>query len=177
MDRVFDAFCLAAAGEAEALAAQSDVLTITALPPLPPSRFLLRFALPYLRRRPDRTINCAPGPILAVICFPADYLLGSDPLLWMRVVRIDNPDLVHPNVREGIVCLGAQFSPGTPFRVLARTVYDLLTYQLMTLDERNALDPEACRALRASPELLARLSAPPLTRRSHRVAVKETPRT
>jgi hypothetical protein len=173
MDHVFDAFCRAAAREAETLAAQSDVLAIVPLPPMPPSRFLLRFAIPYLRRRPDSTIEPAPGPILAGIRFPADYLLGTDPHLWMRVVSIETPALIHPNVREGVACLGAQFAPGTPFRVLVRAVYDLLTYQLMTLDEQNALDPEACRALRAAPDLFTHLSAPPLTRRTHRITVNK----
>ena len=173
MDRVFDAFCLAAQREADALTAQSDVLTVTALPPEPPSRFLLQFRVPYLRRTPRNTFDIAPGPVSAAIHFPADYLLGTTPNLWFRIVQVLTDDFAHPNVRQGVLCLGSQFHPGTPFRALVRTLYDLLTYQLMTLDERNALDADVCRAIRATPHLLDPLSAPPLIRRSHRLTLKE----
>lgn len=173
MDRVFEAFCFAAQREAEALAAQSDVLTVRALPPEPTSRFVLQFRVPYLRRTKQQTINVAPGPVQAIVHFPADYLLGTTPQLWFRVAMITTPDFVHPNVRDGIVCLGSQFSPGTPFRIIIRELYGIVSFQTMTLDERNAMDPEICRLLRADPQILNALSAPSLTRRVHRVTIKE----
>lgn len=173
MDRVFEAFCFAAQREANALTAQSDVLTVRACPPEPPSRFLVQFRVPYLRRTAHHTIEVAPGPVEGAIHFPADYLLGTTPQLWFRVATITTADFVHPNVRDGIVCLGAQFNPGTPFRILVRALYDLVSYQMLSLDERNALDAEACRILRANPQLLQTLSAPPLTRRTHRITLKK----
>lgn len=173
MDRVFDAFCLAAQRDAETLTAQSDVLTVLALPPQPPSHFLVQFRVPYLRRTPRNTIDIAPGPVEAVVHFPADYLLGTTPQLWFRVAMITTPDFVHPNVREGVVCLGAQFNPGTSLRVLIRALYDLVSYQTMTLDERNAMDAETCRAIRADPHILSSLPPPSLTRRTHRVTIHE----
>jgi hypothetical protein len=182
MDRVFEAFCLAAQREADTLTAQSDVLTVLTLPPQPSSRFLVQLRVPhFLRRKPDRTIELAPGPVEAGIRFPADYLMHSRqqdnhwsaPHLQAGVVTILTPQFVHPNVREGVVCLGAQFNPGTPLRVLIRQLYDLVTYNLMTLDERNAMDGEVCRAIRANPHWLSSLSAPPLTRRTHRVTLNE----
>ncbi|MDR4468956.1 MAG: hypothetical protein MRJ68_11795 [Nitrospira sp.] len=173
MDCVFDAFCLAAQREAEELIEKSDVLSVRALPPAPPSRFLLQFRVPYLRRTIRHTIEVAPGPVEAIVHFPADYLLGTTPQLWFRVISITTAGFVHPNVRDGVVCLGAQFTPGTPLRILIRTLYDLVTYHTMTLDERNAMDPEICRLLRADPQILHSLSAPPLTRRTHRVTIKE----
>jgi hypothetical protein len=173
MDHVFDAFCRAAAREAETLTAQSDVLSIQALPPEPPSRFLVQFRVPYLQRTPHNTIEVAPGPVTGKVYFPADYLLGTTPRLWFRVATITTPDFVHPNVGYGTVCLGAQFNPGTPLRVLVRQLYDLVTYNLMSLDERNAMDANACRIIRANPHLVRSLSAPPLTRRTHRVTINE----
>lgn len=173
MDRVFDAFCRQAQRDAEALTAESEMLTVQTLPPLPSSRFVLTFRAPYLRRTARQTIEVAPGPVEATVHFPADYLLGTTPQLWFRVATITTADFVHPNVRDGVVCLGAQFTPGTPLRILIRALYDIVSYQTMTLDERNALDAEVCRALRANPHLLSSLSAPPLTRRRHRVTVTE----
>ena len=173
MDPVFDAFCRAAWNEAQVMAAESDILSVSPLPPLPPSRFLLRFDVPYLRRRSDRTIEQAPGPVFAAVLFPADYVRGGDPMLSMRIAHVVTSDLVHPNVFQGAVCLGAQFNPGTPFRVLARALYDLLTFQLMTLNEPDAMDRDACRAIRSNPDLLPRRPAPPLTRRTYRVVTKE----
>ena len=45
-------------------------------------------------------------------------------------------------------------------------VYEILTYRNLNLDERDALNPQACRYLRLHPEVLAALRPPPLRQRS-----------
>jgi hypothetical protein len=75
-------------------------------------------------------------------------------------------------VRGGVVCLGSAFAPGTPITALLWELYDICSYQNVTLDERNAMNPEACRLLREHPELLARLKPAPFLRRQHRMQIK-----
>lgn len=174
MDPVFHNFLTSVWREAKNLQARSDVLTITPLPPLPPSTFLAEFELPYLQRLRDGLIGVAPGPISAVLRFPENYLRSADPLLSARVVSVLTDDLVHPNVYGPVVCLGSAFAPGTPLVPLLWELWEIFTYQNLTLDERNALDPEACRLLRAHPGLLAQLTIKPFLRRqtSARVEVR-----
>jgi hypothetical protein len=49
-------------------------------------------------------------------------------------------------------------------------LFEIVTYRNCTVDERNALNPEACRLVREYPSLLTKLGRPPLFRsnRAHR---------
>lgn len=164
-DAVFATFLQRTVVESMDAAGESDILTLVPLPPLPPATYRCEFSVRYLRRIGAGLVEPAPGPVVAALHFPQDYLRSVDAHLGVRVVSLVTPDVVHPNVRGAAVCLGAGFAPGTPIRTLLWELYEILTYRNVTLDERNALDPEACRLLRARPELLAQLGdAPPLRR-------------
>jgi hypothetical protein len=63
------------------------------------------------------------------------------------------------------VCLGSAFQPGTPFRTLVTALYSVITYQVFTTDERNALNALACRLLRERGHLLTGFAGRPLLRR------------
>jgi hypothetical protein len=167
MDRVYRTFLENTHTEALALEAKSSVLRLQAVPPLPSSRYQLRFDVPHLRRTDEGTVDAASGPVHCLLHFPSDYLRSVDPKLYLKVAFLLTPEFVHPNVREGSICLGVGFEPGTPISGLVWQVYEIVTYRNCTVDERNALNPEACRLLRACPELLDRLERPPLFRRRH----------
>ena len=140
---------------------------------LPPSRYTCVFALPYLRRLPSGVVEIAEPPsrvIRVTLHFPVNYLHAADPHLYLKVVSMVNQDFVHPNVQGNVVCLGSAFAPGTPIGVLVRELREIFTYRNITLDERNALNPLACRLIRAHPHLLDQLIFRPSPRRTRSVA-------
>ena len=175
-DPVLSAFLENTKLEAIALVARSDVLTIVPLGPgALSSGYVCEFSLPYLRRLPNGTVEVAPGPVLIGVRFPEDYLRSADPHLYVKVASVITPDLIHPNISGGMVCLGASFSPGTSLTALLWELYDIVSYQNVTLDERNALNPEACRLLREHQQLLEPLRPAPFLRRERtlQATVKE----
>jgi hypothetical protein len=107
-------------------------------------------------------VDLAPGPVLTALHFPKDYLRSFDPRLPFKVVSILTRDFVHPNVAVPTVCLGSGLAPGTPIRALLTALHEIVTYRNVSLDERNAMNPEACRLLRQHPQLLDGLDRPPL---------------
>lgn len=167
MDRTFEHFLENTASDAAELQRTSDLVVLDPLPPSPPSRYLCRFSVAYLRRTPAGTVAIDPGPVNCCIRFPGDYLRCVDSRLFIRVASVLTP-VLHPNIFEGIVCLGAGFAPGTPIRAVVWQLFQILTYRNCTVDERNALNGEACRLLRMYPELLQRLDRPRLFKRSRR---------
>ena len=173
IDPIFRAFLENTSKEAAEIATKSDVLNITPLPPLPPSSYLCEFSLEYIRRLPTGRVEIASGPVLAAVHFPEDYLRSIDPHLYVKVVSVLTTDLTHPNLRGTAACLGSGFAPGTPITMLLWELYDIISYQNVGLDERNALNPEGCRLLRQHPHLLDKLSSPlPFMRRERKIQIK-----
>ena len=174
MDRIFRRFLENTAADAVELQRNSDVLAIEPLPPFPSSRYRCRFDVHYLRRLSAGTVAIEAGPVICSIRFPGDYLRPADSKLFIRVAAVQTSDFVHPNVLDGIVCLGTAFAPGTPIRGVVWQLFEIVTYQDRgcTVDERNALNPEACRLLRAYPGLLAMMTRPRLYRPRRRDGVE-----
>jgi hypothetical protein len=157
-DPVFAAFLRNSHEAARALAgASGGRLAVVPLGPPPPANYLCEFAARYLRRLPSGIVDVAGGPVAVGVHLPADYLRSPDPALGLKVVSMLTPDFFHPNVQGPVICLGSAFAPGTPIRWLLEEVYAIVTYRNYTVDERAALNPEACRLLRQRPEILARL--------------------
>jgi hypothetical protein len=155
--------------EARALAAQSAVLTVCSPPGQPlPTHILCAFhGIPYLRKRSDSTVETVPdGEILVGVHFPPDYLRSTDRALYLKLISLlSPPSFFHPNVHAPVLCPGVQLTPGLPLVALLWHIFDIVSYRNLTLDERNALDHQACRYLRQHPEVLAQLRPPPLRRR------------
>jgi len=164
-DRIFDAFLRNSLVEAMELADESDCLTVRPLPPLPPSHYVCVFALPYLRRLASGLVEAAAGPVLTGIHFPASYLRGGDERLALMVASVLTPDVFHPNISAaGTVCFGSRFVAGTPIGEILWHLHELLSYRVLGLDERDALNREACRLLRERPDILGLLPYRPLRR-------------
>src|SRR5574341_951946 len=125
MDRVFRTFLENSLAEAGELQARSRALRLLPFGPLPPSRYLCEFGVGnYLQRADGGTVELRPGPVCCRIWFPEDYLRSTDPALSMKVAAVLNPGFVHPNVRDGFVCLGAGFLPGTPIGALVWELFE-----------------------------------------------------
>ena len=175
MDQVFQTFLENTANDAAELQRKSDVVVLDPLPPLPPSRYGCTFQVPYLRRLPSGVVEVHCGPVFCGISFPEDYLRSTDPKLFMKLASVLSPGFLHPNVLLGSVCLGSAFAPGTPIGALVWELFDIVTYRNCTVDERNALNPEACRLVREYPSLVEKLTRPPLFRSDRPIHVAVRP--
>jgi len=167
MDEIFLRFLQNTAAEAAALGARSDILQLEARDPFPSPRFDCTFHVPYLRRLAQGTVEIDPGPVEGFIRFPEDYLWSTDPALYLNVAAVLSPDFLHPNVQAGAVCLGVGFAPWTPLTGVVWQLFQIVTYRNYTVYERNALNPLACRLVRAHPGLLEQLPQPRLYRPRH----------
>jgi hypothetical protein len=175
MDYVFESFLENTADDAAGLQRKSELVILEPVSPLPPSRYRCTFQVPYLRRLPSGIVELDPGPVRCGIFFPEDYLRSVDPKLFMKVASIGNPDFLHPNVLFGSVCLGSRFAPGTPIDALIWELFEIVTYRNCTVDERNALNPEACRLVREYPLLLDKLGRPSLFRSGRALQTRMRP--
>jgi len=89
----------------------------------------------------------------------------------MKVVSALTTDTLHPNISDGVVCLGVDFAAGTSLDWLARQLHSIASYENFTLNERVSLNPLACRLLRECPQIVERLPRRPLIPRSARLAI------
>lgn len=163
MNGVFQRFLQGGMADAMELAEQSGGrLQVFPQTPFPPSRYTVAFQVPFLRPLPSGTIEVVTTePILVGLNFPEEYLWSADPRLLLSIVSVLTPRVFHPNVRGSFVCLG-DLRPGTSLRSLLFELYEVLGHRNLGVDERNALVQDACRFLRAHPDLLTKLVAPPL---------------
>jgi hypothetical protein len=175
MDEIFERFKENTQAEAASLARESAVLRIRPVPPFPAAAYVCEFDVRYLGRMPDGTVRVQDGPVLVAIRFPADYLRSADPHLQFRVAAMLSNDFVHPNVLPPAICLGSAFAPGTRIGLLVQELYEIVTYRNFSLVERNSLNPEASRLLRAHSSLLAGLKPPPLVGRRRAVPIVVRP--
>ncbi len=167
IDPIRDNFLFHSQKQLYDLALESDVVSILAEKGSPPDHYLCCLEhIEHLVRDRNGVVQITDDALLMELCVPADYLKLTDPNLGMRVVGLGSP-IFHPNVRGSIVCLGETFQPGTGLHEIVRMAYEVVSYQMVTADERNAFDPEACRFVRDNPDILKNLRRLPLRRRKH----------
>jgi hypothetical protein len=157
IDRIFASFLEAQHEEAAALAAASDILELDAIDA---QHLLARFHCRGLVRDGSGAIRDADRFEVG-IWLPGDYLRRVEPALVLTLLAPRN--VFHPNVRGPFLCIGP-VAPGTPVVDVIYRVYELLSWQSVTVDERDALDPEACQLARNHPERFP-LDRRPLKRR------------
>jgi len=124
-DRVRENFLRTQWTAAQALAAQSDLISLqpVALDGGVPDRGVVSFYCTSLLRNPDGAI--VEGHCFDVgFWFSEDYLRRADP----RVVTLLQPwNVWHPNIRFPAICLG-HILPGTPLVDLIYQVFDILAF-------------------------------------------------
>jgi hypothetical protein len=122
--------------EARALASASDALAVHAVDA---QRFVLEFSCCGLVQEDGEvreSDHCVVG-----VRFPDDYQRVVNPaevLTW-----IAPRSFFHPNVRPPFLCIG-DVAPSTSLVELIHRVYELVTWDNVTMDERNALNAAAC---------------------------------
>lgn len=141
-DRIRNAFLARQYREGMALAADSDILTLVPCGGDPPDRYLAEFRCTGL-------VTTAAGAIeecdrAAVgIWFPEDYLRTADPFLVLHWLAPSRPH--HPNIsdRAPFICAGA-IREGTSLVDLVYRVFEIITWNRVTMVESDALNPAAC---------------------------------
>jgi len=138
-DPVYAAFLARQQKEAVALAAESDLVDVLPVGPPPCQRYILKFSCRGLVRTQDGVEEAEEFAL--GIYFPPDYLRHAEPA---RVITWLFPlNAFHPNIRNPFLCPG-RLKPGTSLVELIYQCYEVITYQKVTMNEMNALNPEAC---------------------------------
>ena len=167
-DKIRESFLRDSRDRAHALAESTSVLSILAEDGVPPNRYLCGLQdIEHLVKDGSGTVCHSTDPIVFQIQIPPDYLHCVDEHLGLKVVGMMTP-IFHPNIANHAVCLGEAFRPGTPVDEIVRMVYEVVAFQNVTPDERNAFSAEACRYVREHAEELKHLQIPPLKRRKFR---------
>lgn len=164
MDDVLSGFLERQREDGLALAARSPLLELEPVAGAPCDRWITRFACRGLVREPAGGIAEAEGFAVGV-WFPDDYLRRASTFECLTLLtapgarRIFHPNCGRSPLGADCICIG-HLVPGTPLVDIVLQCFEVLTWQNVTVDERNALDREACAWARAN---LHRL---PIDRRS-----------
>lgn len=139
MDRILSAFLTRQVEDAAALTACSDLVSVVPVEREDANRFLCEFRCKGLV---GTTPHITEAERFVVgIWFPSTYLREVDPL---RIVTMLEPrNMWHPNVRAPFLCLG-HMPPGTGLESIVHQVFEIITYQRVTMREDDALNPIAC---------------------------------
>lgn len=155
-DRVLETFLRRQHKEGLALAAESDLIEVLPLGD-PTDRFVIALSCKGL-------VQDGPGRIREAehfevgIWFPEDYLRRADPF---RVLTWFGPlNVWHPNIAFGApaICVG-RLAPGTGLVDIIYQVFEIVTWNKVTMREDDSLNKAACQWARGN------LSRFPLDRR------------
>jgi len=141
-DRIFEGFLVRQHDEGVTLAKASDLLELFPLGGSPPTHYVARLRCKGL-------IQVRPGVVAEANCFeagiwfPPYYLRRAD--AFQVVTWLAPQNIWHPNVsdRAPFICVG-KLSPGTPLVDLLCQVFEIVTYNKVTMREDDALNKEAC---------------------------------
>ena len=160
-DLVFNGFLERQRDEALALNAASDLLDLEPEPADPPARYLVRLRCNGLVRSRVGEIETA-SDFMVGVTFPGDYLRRVNPLEVLAWLGPRN--VFHPNVvgMPPVICAGS-IAPGTPLVDLLHRVFEIVTYQRLTMREDDALNAQACAWARQHQDRFP-VDARPLTR-------------
>ncbi len=143
-DRVLSAFLQRQYDEATELANSSDILDLYPLDGPPTQHYRAEFHCKGLVREADGKIVEA-GHFAVGIWLHDDYLRTAFParvLTWLGPGNVFHPNLLGEGA--GAICAG-RIPPGTRLRDLLYQVYEIISYQRVTIREDDALNHDACQ--------------------------------
>jgi hypothetical protein len=147
-DHILSGFLRRQYEEGMALAVDSDLLTLIPLEGDPPQRYIAEYRCTGLTRTSSGEI--AEANRFAVgIWFPDDYLRHAEPfqvLTWLAPRNV-----WHPNIssQAPIVCPGRLVAATSLVEILWQ-IFEIITYNKVTMREDDALNREACGWARAN---------------------------
>ncbi len=160
-DKVFHAFLERQYVDGMALAQSSDLLTLKPFGGPPSQKFVAEFhckGVTWAQRQTQDWDLFRVG-----IYFPDDYLRRAD--LSVVLTMLSPPNVWHPNVIGPAICVG-RMPPGTALVDLLYQVFEIITYQRVTMREDDALNGHACSWAREHQDHFP-IDARPLVRRGN----------
>jgi hypothetical protein len=139
-DAVLHGFLTEQQGEALALAASSDLVTVIPCDGPPASHYVVEFRCRGLVRLGHGEIVDRDRFAVGV-SFPPDYLRRAHPAEVLTVLAPMN--VFHPNVRGTAICVG-RLKPGTRLVDLIYQCFEIFTFAKVTMREDDALNRDAC---------------------------------
>lgn len=146
-DLVLDAFLRRQVQEGLALARESDLLRLFPLGD-PADRYVAAFSCKGLTRQSDGDIVEAEHFEVG-IRFPLDYLRHAEPfqvLTWLGPRNIWHPNIAAESTA---ICVG-RLTPGTSLVDLLYQVFEIITWNKVTMREDDALNRAACEWARGN---------------------------
>jgi hypothetical protein len=138
-DPIFTSFLEEQYEEAMELARGSDLLDLDPIGPSPHRYYHARFRCKGLVSYSSGVVEADDFRI--GFCFPYHYLRGAEA---PEVLRLISPiEVFHPNVLFPLICPG-RFTTSTTLVDLLFQCYEILSFQKVTMDERDALNHAAC---------------------------------
>ena len=177
-DRILQTFLERQYEEGMALARGSDILELTALPQSPPRRYVAELHCRGLvlagssNGRPEvvEKDNFGVG-----VWFHPNYLRDVEPFRSLRLLWPAN--VFHPNISDKlpVICPGHAL-PGMGLVDLLYQVFEIITYQKVTMAENDALNKQACAWARRNQDRFP-VDRRPLKRRrrAFSVAMRRSP--
>ena len=141
-DKVFRSFLEHQYQTGMELARESDLFELLPEDGVHSQAYLVRFRCRGLVRGDNGEVAEADRFEVA-ITFPDDYLRRVDPA---QIVTWCGPrDVFHPNISDKapVVCVG-RLRPGTDLVDLVLQLYEIITYNRVTMREDDALNRDAC---------------------------------
>jgi hypothetical protein len=170
-DKIFQGFLEAQHKEGIALAHESDLLDLSAQGHPPYQCWIAEFHCKGFIRNKDGEVS-ETNDFRVRIYFPDDYLRRCNPmetLTWLKPKSI-----WHPNISSKVplICIG-RMTPGTTLVDILYQVFEVITYNKVTMVESDALNTEACRWARLNTHRFP-IDNRPLKRRRLNLLVKTT---
>ncbi len=168
-DRVLSAFLARQQKEGLALAGDSDLLQLF---PLGNSadRYIAQFTCAGLvQRQPNQIVKSHLFDV--GIWFPSNYLRDADPF---RVITWLGPrNIWHPNISDAapLMCIG-RLTPGTGLVDILYQVFEIITWNKVTMREDDALNRAACQWARQHQDRIP-VDRRPLKRRSGNLRITD----
>lgn len=166
-DRVYEAFLNKQLEEGMRLAESSDLFELLPYAGSPAFKYIAVFHCKGLVKPENGEVETARRFAVG-IWMPSDYLRKTDPAQILTL--IEPADVWHPNIRAPFICIG-NIAPGTPLKELVYRVFDVITYQKVTMNEYDSLNKEACQWSRANTHLFP-VDNRPLKRRQLKLDVE-----
>lgn len=168
-DPIFADFLRAQLAQAQALAAQSDIVDVIPLFGEPFFQFVVEFKCRGLTQDDKGAVVESDGPWAYGVNFPANYLRGGFGAPNVLAYIGPAPRPFHPNQRGKLICL--EVRPAMPLTDIIYSLYELTTWSLVGTGD-GGLNAEAAQWYRNQDPRRFPLDRRPLKRRAPDVTVK-----
>ncbi len=142
-DNITRGFLTQSGNELRQQCQRGGLLTVESFGRAAPWLWILRFATRGLVRETNGEVHLVEQHVVAVR-FLSDFLRCVDRFQVLALVEPRQPPAFHPNVTPDGSAICVEIYPGESLSEIALSLHALFSGRLKTLDERQALNKEAC---------------------------------